>query len=398
MTEHVQSSPFRTSGAQQRVSQPQQRASEQRLARVPDVDWTLDLRTDALSMSDTLMVSFGWPSEDATTRQWWMERLHPDDRERMLSETAAVMDGADARSGVSYRFRDGHGEYVRVLDRWAIERDAAGRATRIVGTLVNLTARHAADLTETRLLVMESAARANAEAANRAKAEFLAAMSHELRTPLNAIAGYSELLEMEVHGPLSPMQREDVKRIQNASAHLLALISDILDFTRIEASRVELRVRDMPIDAVLTPAMVMVEPQADAKGVSASYLGCDPKRTARADPERVRQIVLNLLSNAIKFTRSGGCVVLACDGGSDPVRITVSDTGRGIPPDKLEAIFEPFVQVGRALGMGEHGGVGLGLAISRELARRMEGDLTVQSVHGEGSTFTLTLPAGPLHD
>jgi signal transduction histidine kinase len=129
--------------------------------------------------------------------------------------------------------------------------------------------------------------------------------------------------------------------------------------------------------------------------VTATYTGAPAGCTTRADAERVRQIVLNLLSNAVKFTRAGGCVVLGCDvitGG--PMRITVSDTGRGIPPDKLEAIFEPFVQVGRALAPGEHAGVGLGLAISRELARRMAGDLTVVSVHGEGSTFTLTLPAG----
>jgi len=220
-------------------------------------------------------------------------------------------------------------------------------------------------------------------------------MSHELRTPLNAIAGYTELLEIGVHGPLSDLQLEDLRRIRHASQHLLGLISDILDFTRIEAKRIDLKIRDVELDPVLTEAFAMIEPQARMKGVTATYTGTPLGCTARADNERVRQIVLNLLSNAVKFTRTGGCVILACEvitGG--PMKITVRDTGRGIPPDKLEAIFEPFVQVGRALAPGEHAGVGLGLAISRELARRMSGDLTVESVHGEGSTFTLTLPAG----
>jgi signal transduction histidine kinase len=220
-------------------------------------------------------------------------------------------------------------------------------------------------------------------------------MSHELRTPLNAIAGYTELLELGVHGTLTEMQFEDLRRIRHASQHLLGLISDILDFTRIEAKRIDLKIRDLELDSVLTEAFAMIEPQARSKGVTATYTGTPLDCTARADAERVRQIVLNLLSNAVKFTRAGGCVVLGCEvitGGG--MKITVRDTGRGIPADKLEAVFEPFVQVGRALAPGEHGGVGLGLAISRELARRMLGDLTVESVHGEGSTFILTLPAG----
>jgi len=237
-------------------------------------------------------------------------------------------------------------------------------------------------------------ARAEAESANRAKAQFLAVMSHELRTPLNAICGYADLLELGVRGAVTRAQAEDLRRIRRAGGHLLTLINDILAFARLEVSRVELAVSAVPLQATLVEALGMIEPQAQGKGIATAFGGCDPGCTVRADGDKLKQIMLNLLTNAVKFTDSGGRIDVSCAVEDDVVRIAVHDTGRGIAAHQLEAIFEPFVQVGRRVGSEEHRGVGLGLSISRDLARRMGGDLTAESTLGVGSTLTLTLPAG----
>ncbi|HEX2210914.1 MAG TPA: MHYT domain-containing protein [Longimicrobium sp.] len=236
-------------------------------------------------------------------------------------------------------------------------------------------------------------ARQAADEANAAKSAFLATMSHELRTPLNAIAGYTQLIDMGIHGPVSDAQREALDKIQRNQTHLLGLINDVLNFAKIEAGQVQYEVEDVPLDATLAAVEALVEPQLAAKNLRYRYRGGDPRVTVRADRERVEQVVLNLLSNAIKFTGAGGEVELSWEARDGTVSIQVRDTGRGIPADKLEAIFEPFVQVDPALTRAAEG-TGLGLAISRDLARAMKGDLTAHSSEGEGSVFTLTLPAG----
>jgi PAS domain S-box-containing protein len=241
------------------------------------------------------------------------------------------------------------------------------------------------------------AARRRAEEANRAKSEFLAAMSHELRTPLNAIGGYAELMELGVRGPVTDEQRGDLARIRRSQRHLLTLITDILNFARLEGGRVEYDVRPVPLADLIADAAPMVEPQLAAQQLAFEVRLPEGAgdTTARADQEKVRQILLNLLSNAAKFTPAGGRVTVAVEAPpappGAPVRVRVSDTGIGIPADKLDAIFDPFVQVQTGLTR-RHEGTGLGLAISRDLARGMGGDLTVESAPGAGSTFTLTLP------
>jgi len=233
-------------------------------------------------------------------------------------------------------------------------------------------------------------AMATAESANRAKGDFLAVMSHELRTPLNAIGGYVELLQLGVHGPINEPQRDALGRVARSQQRLLTLINDVLNFARLDAGRAEYNWSEFSLDAALAALEPLLAPQMRAKGLTYTYAACDPSLSVHADHDRLQQVVLNLLSNAVKFTPDGGGIVVYCEASTDAdaVFVNVRDSGRGIPPERLRKIFEPFVQVERSLNR-PHEGIGLGLSISRELARGMGGDLTVQSEVGKGSVFTV---------
>jgi signal transduction histidine kinase len=248
------------------------------------------------------------------------------------------------------------------------------------------------DVTPQVLARMESdRLRTAAEAANLAKSDFLASMSHELRTPLNAIGGYADLLLLGVRGAITADQRTDLERINHSQRHLLGVINDILNFARVDAGNVDFVLRAVAIRDVMDDVQPLVMPQLGAKALS---FECDPGApglAVHADAEKVRQIVLNLLANAIKFTDDGGKIWMTAEAQGDRVALSVHDTGIGIEPDRLAAVFEPFVQVHRTLARPMEG-TGLGLTISRELARAMGGDLMVESTLGVGSTFTLTLP------
>jgi signal transduction histidine kinase len=241
-----------------------------------------------------------------------------------------------------------------------------------------------------RLYAAEKRARAEAEAANKAKSEFLANMSHELRTPLNAIGGYADLVLEGIRGPINDRQRADLVRIKRSQHHLLSLINDILNFAKIEAGRVRFDVREVVLDPTLTALETLVAPQLGEKSLRYELRCHGTDISAWVDPERLQQILLNLLSNAVKFTPRGGEIVVACESTPETVLISVRDTGVGMPPDKLEQIFEPFVQLDRGQSSRE-AGTGLGLAISRDLARAMGGELRAESELDVGSTFMLTL-------
>ena len=276
-----------------------------------------------------------------------------------------------------------------------------------LGTVIevrDIRAELAAAAERERLLAAERVARAEAEqqraeavAASRAKGEFLAVMSHELRTPLNAISGHVQLLEMELHGPLTDAQRDALARVQRAQRHLLSLINDVLNFAKLEAGKVEYDVREVDLSSLIADVAPMIEPQVGAKGLTYEVRPPAGGCLAWADSDKLRQILLNLLANAVKFTTKGGRITLGVATRRetpDVVYLRVEDTGIGISRAQQATIFDPFVQVFRAgsrEGEGGAGGVGLGLAISRDLARGMGGDLRVRSTEGAGSTFTVTL-------
>jgi signal transduction histidine kinase len=235
-------------------------------------------------------------------------------------------------------------------------------------------------------------AHARVAEANRAKSEFLAVMSHELRTPLNAILGYVELMAMEIGDRVTERQRMYFSRIRSNQRHLLSLIDDVLNFAKIEAGRLSLSTQTVRVCDVLGAVESLVEPELRRKELSFTCEPCDPTLAVRADPEKLQQILLNLAGNAVKFTPTGGRVGVGATREHDRIRIRVSDTGIGIPADQLEQVFEPFFQVDRGTTR-TYPGIGLGLAIARDFARTMGGEVRLESQPEKGTTAWLELPA-----
>lgn len=335
------------------------------------------------------------------------------DTEMRYEATVSAADGTESVFDV-------HAAPVRVddLHAWAvIARDLTERhqlqqqleeqATELEAQASELAARQTELLlrTEAAERAQESAvhARQAADAANEAKSQFLATMSHELRTPLNAIIGYAQLLDLQIRGSLNDEQRSFLSRLQTSGQHLLTLINDVLDLAKIEAGTTSVRTLRGQASEAAHAAVALAAPQARQRGVEIS-LDDGTSPLYAGDPDRVRQVILNLLSNAVKFTAPGGRIVIsfgwrddtpgeATLSGEGPwSSITVEDTGIGIAADQQAAIFDPFVQV-QGGWTRTAGGTGLGLAISRRLARLMGGDVSLRSVPGTGSAFTLWLPA-----
>ena len=255
----------------------------------------------------------------------------------------------------------------------------------------DLASRSAMALDRARLYGEAITLKERAESANAAKSTFLSMMSHELRTPLNAIGGYVDLIDMELRGPVTEAQHADLARIRSSQLYLTSLVSDLLNLTKGGIENLVYSIGDVVARDVIVASVALVEPLLAQKTLTLGDIACDADIAVRGDREKVIQILVNLLSNSIKFTPSGGRFAMDCEATESAVRIRVSDTGIGISADMFEVIFDPFVQV-KAGSLGPAGGVGLGLAISRGLARAMHGDITVESTLGEGARFTLTLP------
>lgn len=235
-------------------------------------------------------------------------------------------------------------------------------------------------------------ARREAERANQTKAKFLSIVAHDLRTPLQAISGYAEALAREFHGPLTDGQKEDVESIRSGSRDLARLIDDVLSFATLQSGRIPMILSDVPVADALARADRMVALRMEEKDLEFNVEEVDQDAVVRADADRLQQILLNLLTNALKFTPAGGAITVSFHEKEDEGSFLISDTGKGIPPDMIESIFDPFTQIEGSGGDPTQRGVGLGLAISRELARAMDGELSAQSTPGKGSTFRLDLP------
>jgi PAS domain S-box-containing protein len=375
------------------------RASEERLRLATQSagigTWDYNVVTDTLHWDERCKKAFGLPVDSPANDEVFQRVIHPSDRGKVDGAVRAALDPAgDGTYDLEYRTigDDGVLRWVHATGRVIFDTfDSEKKAVRFIGTVADVSDR--ISLLQSERLARSAAedARRRAEEANRAKSDFLAKMSHELRTPLNAIGGHAELIELGVHGAITPEQASALDRIRKNERHLLGLINDILDFSKLEAGAVRLEIRDVQVDELVASLEPLIGPLFSAKGVGYTIGECDRNLVVQGDSERIVQICLNLLSNSLKATAPGGEVTVSCEDNGDVVAIRVTDTGTGIPQERLESVFSPFTQLGRALNR-PNTGVGLGLAISRELARAMGGDVTVTSKVDVGSTFTLALP------
>ncbi len=371
--------------AQQAISQSEARFRNL-VSRCPALVCEIDHRGRVMFVNEAARTLLGRDPESIAGSAW--VSLVPRKGRAAAADLGRMVLAGDV-TGFELPLETASGSVRWMLLNTASRYDSAGKLEMVVAFAIDITERKHADEAARQLAHAEQA-RLNAESANKAKTDFLAVMSHELRTPLNAIGGYSELIEMGLRGPVTPAQAEDLGKIRRSQRHLLGLINNIMNFARLETGHVSLRCRDIVVNETLAVLDALTEPQVTAKRIRYEPGRCEQGLTAWADEEKTRQILINLVSNAIKFTASGGTIAISCISDDETVQFKVRDSGRGIAEEKLELIFEPFVQVNKEFTRDE--GVGLGLAISRDLARMMHGELTAESTVGVGSTFTLSLP------
>jgi signal transduction histidine kinase/ActR/RegA family two-component response regulator len=371
----------------------------QRLARLGS--WELDLLSGELVWSDEVFRMFEIDKcRFAGGYRAFLELIHPDDRARVnLAYTRSLQTRSEYEINHRLLLPDGRIKWVH--ERCVSEFDAQGKALRSMGTVQDITERHLAqaalrqlnDELEQRVAQRTAElerARNEAEQANNAKSDFLTRMSHELRTPLNGILGFAQLLAYNSNHALDLEQADYVQEIMHSGKHLLELINEVLDLSRIESGRLELEPMPLAMAQMLRECATMVQTLAAERRVEIS---CDitGDYIVRADRLRLRQIFLNLLSNAVKYNREGGSVAVGCCCSRDGwVRVSVRDSGRGIAADALPRLFRPFERLQSACDGSE--GSGIGLAITRKLTEAMGGNIGVESVAGAGSTFWVEFP------
>ena len=311
---------------------------------------------------------------------------HPDDRAEDIRLGMQLLRGEIDSYRRNKRYHAADGQVVQVRAAVSLLRNSAGKPHRLVGVVEDI-----AD--QLKLQELARVAQA-AAAANQAKNEFLSRMSHELRTPLNAMLGFTQLLELDDSAPLSKRQRGRTAQIQQAGWHLLEMINDTLDLSRIESGSLKLAPAQLSLDLLLDEALAMVEADAAGRRLSISRALAENARHVFGDATRIKQVLINLLSNAVKYNVEGGSISISSrPTAAATTEIRISDSGLGLSAEQLEALFQPFNRLGR-----EHSGVtgtGIGLVISKRLAELMGGDLQASSPAGEGASFVLTLPSAP---
>ena len=371
------------------VAEAALRESEQRfrniLNNVPIGVIYTDLRGNVKLTNPRFCELTGY-SEQELLRLSLADYTHPEDMLQDVTLMAQLVRGEIPMYRRHKRYIAKRGDTVWVQATVSLLRDAQARPRSIVGVVE--------DITEHLKLEEAERAREAAEASNRAKSEFLSRMSHELRTPLNAMLGFAQLLELDPRHPLTDAQRPWVSQIQQAGWHLLEMINDVLDLSRIESGNLRLQVETLNLAALLDATVSLVEGEARQRGIAITQQLAPGTATALGDATRVKQILTNLLSNAVKYNADGGRIHIAGRlPGTDTVEIVVTDTGLGMTPEQLTELFQPFNRLGRERSAQQ--GTGIGLVISQRLAELMGGSLRAHSVAGQGSAFMLTLPCSP---
>lgn len=337
-------------------------------------------------ISENVKALLGYePKEFLEDEDFWINHIHPNDLQRIQKNLKQLYEEGEFTH--EYRFLHKEGHYCWVNDELQLQPTREGEATEIVGSLNDVSARK-------RIEGELAAAKEQAENANRAKSDFLAKMSHELRTPLNAIIGITEMLIEDVKDTDDNTLDEPLSRVHRAGKHLLTLINELLDISKIESGIIDLHIETFSITDLINDVTATVEPMLNTNHNTLEIKNLTENEDIQSDKKRVMQILLNLLSNAAKFTENGTVtlkVKFTNEDNSEYILFDVIDTGTGIPEDKIEEMFSEYVQM-KSSKASKFASTGLGLSISRKLARIMGGDITAKSKYGEGSTFTLKLP------
>lgn len=375
------------------LKQRELEASEARFKRLAEstnvVPWTANLDTQRFTYVGPQIEDLtGYPARTWYARGFWTHHIHPEDRKSVLMDQVATMP-FNAYHTIEYRVRSADGRILFIRNMLSIARKQSqdgGKPVSIAqGFLLDVT-----DMKRAEASIEEG--RKKAEDANRVKSEFLANMSHELRTPLNAVIGFSEIMKDEVFGPIDPQYREYAESIHTSGRHLLDLINDVLDLSKIEAGRIDLAEEETDVGDLLTNCLHLLHERISSAGLH-SKLNLDPDLpTMLADERRLKQVLLNLISNAVKFTPPGGAVIVTGRHMRGGVAMSVRDTGVGMSQEEIPRALAKFGQIDGELAR-KHDGTGLGLPIAKSLIELHGGELTIASEKGKGTEVCVWLPA-----